>query len=67
MLVKSISQMRIGQEYYSPCPSRSKLYVKLKWEGSEWDEMRLRRSLVHTTPVSAVKAGAAMLNVVLGG
>lgn len=53
--------LRIGQVYYSPCPARRQLFCKLKWEGSEFDYMRLARGVVHTSQTSAVKQAANML------
>jgi hypothetical protein len=63
--MRTLQALRIGQVYYSPCPARPRLYIKLKWEGSEFDYTRLTRGLVHTTSVSAVKQAAAMLEVSL--
>ena len=53
--------LSIGQVYYTPCVARTRMYVRLKWEGSEFDYTRLRRGVVHTTSVSAVKQAAEML------
>lgn len=60
------SPLRLGQVYYVPCVSRRKMYIQLTWAGSEFDDMRLRRGVVHTTPILAVKQAAEMLKISLG-
>lgn len=61
-----VKPLRLGQVYYVPCVSRRRMYIQLTWNGSEWDDMRMRRGLVHTTPILAVKQAAEMLKVILG-
>jgi hypothetical protein len=63
--MRTTKALRMGQIYYSPCPARRQLFCKLKWEGSEFDYLRLTRGLVHTTPTSAVKQAAGMLSISL--
>lgn len=60
--MKVKTQLRIGEVYFAPCPSRRKLFIQLKWEGSEFDYMRLSRGLVHKTQVSAIKHSANMIS-----
>ena len=48
----------LGSFYYIPCLGRRGLTMKVKWEGSEFDYMRLSRGIVHLTQTSAVKQAA---------
>jgi hypothetical protein len=60
--MRTLNPLPLGTTYYVPCVARRGLTMKLKWEGSEFDYMRLSRGVVHTTLVSAVKQAANMLS-----
>lgn len=63
--MKKLCAPRLGQVYYCPQPAGRSLYLKLKWEGSEFDYTRLSRGVVHSSAVSAVKQAAKMIELSL--
>lgn len=57
---------RLGQEYFIPDLGRPKLYKRCVWVGSDLDDMRMRRGIVHLSITGAIKQGGNAISYILG-
>ncbi len=65
--MKTNRALPLGSTYYIPCLGRRGLFMRVKWEGSEFDYMRLARGIVHLTQTSAIKQAANIISNVTCG
>ena len=65
--MKATKAPPLGSTYYIPCLGRRGLTMKVTWEGSEFDYMRLDRGIVHLTQTSAVKQAANIISKITCG